>query len=263
MTAKKPPTNTKKQYVLIARSQQQGQNLYRKVKQAGFEAIHIPLIDTLRTPQLSASDKAAINNIGNFDYLVFVSANAVRHAHYFLKQHLDLIKPSCVYLAVGKASAKAIFKYFNSSAVVPKSGFNSEALLKLPALANVKQRQILIIRGNGGREFLSTALQQKGAIVSFLECYTRIIPSHDNQLLNNLLDTGQISTICCSSLHTLQNLIKSAQSRSLFDCNLLSISPAMTEYAQKIGFKKRIIEAQNATDRAILKALAKLYEDLS
>ncbi len=59
---------------------------------------------------------------------------------------------------------------------------DSEHLLRLPALQNVEQQQVLILRGNGGRELIKDALVRRGAKVHYSETYKRIHPIRSSKL---------------------------------------------------------------------------------
>jgi hypothetical protein len=89
-------------------------------------------------------------------------------------------------------------------------GFDSESLLKEPALNDVNGKRIRIIRGSEGRELLAETLRERGATVDYLSVYERVLPKISaGQLLE--VETawlaGRINAITIMSVETLNNLL--------------------------------------------------------
>ncbi|WP_296815495.1 uroporphyrinogen-III synthase [Thiobacillus sp.] len=63
--------------------------------------------------------------------------------------------------------------------VVTPDGQDSEAVLALPQLQAVAGRQVVIVRGVGGRALMADTLRARGADVHFMECYRRTCPHAD------------------------------------------------------------------------------------
>src|SRR5699024_2238767 len=76
------------------------------------------------------------------------------------------------WLAVGEATAAEI-RAAGLTPEYPTHGFNSEAVLALPCLAQVAEKRILICRGEDGRDWLATRLRERGADVDILSFYRR------------------------------------------------------------------------------------------
>ncbi len=74
---------------------------------------------------------------------------------------------------VGQGSANALHDLGISQVIVPQDQFDSEGLLALPELQNVAGWQVLIFRGDGGRELLGDTLRARGATVEYACCYQR------------------------------------------------------------------------------------------
>ena len=51
---------------------------------------------------------------------------------------------------------------------------DSEGLIALAALQNVARKNVLIIRGDGGRELIAEKLSDRGASVHYFESYRRV-----------------------------------------------------------------------------------------
>jgi uroporphyrinogen-III synthase len=89
--------------------------------------------------------------------------------------------------------------------------FDSEHLLKEKIYNNVEGQKILIIRGEGGRETLKNALEEKGAIVNYGECYVRKYVDIDLNRLKNDLVNYHHQFILFSSTNSAKHFIHQLQ----------------------------------------------------
>ncbi|RZQ55714.1 uroporphyrinogen-III synthase [Pseudidiomarina tainanensis] len=109
-----------------------------------------------------------------WDAGMMVSVNAARH---FAKQAAawapEQPMPSARWYAVGPTSAAAIAQVVGRPVNCPWRQHNSDALLRLPELQQVKGQRWLLIRGHGGRELVADTLRARGADVTYLEVYQR------------------------------------------------------------------------------------------
>lgn len=110
-----------------------------------------------------------------WDGALMVSVNA---AHFFAQQANawapGYALPRCRWYAVGPVSAAAIAKAVQQPVTCPWREHNSDALLQLPELQQVKQQRWLIIRGQGGRELFADTMRARGAEIDYLEVYRRV-----------------------------------------------------------------------------------------
>ncbi|WP_438895058.1 uroporphyrinogen-III synthase, partial [Bacillus cereus group sp. BC243] len=75
------------------------------------------------------------------------------------------------YFAIGRSTALALHTVSGSDVRYPLDRETSEVLLQLPELQTLIGKRALILRGNGGRELLGETLRERGADVTFCECY--------------------------------------------------------------------------------------------
>ena len=134
----------------------------------------------------------------------------------------------------------------------------SEGLLALPSLQQVAGQRVLIIKGEGGRGALAAELGHRGARVDALACYRRVIPEFERGELAQKLSLWDIRLVMISSGEGLANLLallSPAETTKFVAITLLVPSPRVAEMAQAAGFE-RVITADNASDSAMLRALA-------
>jgi uroporphyrinogen-III synthase len=136
---------------------------------------------------------------------------------------------------------------------MPSAQFDSEGLLAQPELKDVAEQRILIVRGQGGREFLAETLRARGAIVDYAEVYKRL-PT--KQVLT--YEPGDIDVILITSSEALSHLasIASQQGNSwLLEKPLLVLHERIAMRAKQLGFKLKPDVAKQASEASLLEAL--------
>jgi uroporphyrinogen-III synthase len=158
-------------HVLVTRPEGQQHGVVARLRAAGYQVSHAPALD-IAPLALSAQDRQRLLDIDQYHAVFFVSSNAAR----FALAQLDTLWPQWPegvhWLAVGPATAQ-VLATAGLPVEVPESGFDSEAVLALPALADLQGRRILICRGEGGREWFADTLRGRGAEVEVISFYQR------------------------------------------------------------------------------------------
>jgi len=239
--------------ILVTRAAHQAASLCRLIEQHGGQAERFPCLliappaDVPRLQQLFG----AINDL---DILIFVSPNAVREALRWLPA--DRLPGQLQLAAVGQGSARALQAAGLPVAIVPQGRFDSESLLAMPELNEVKGRRILIVRGDGGRALLGERLRQRGAEVSYAEVYRRLCPQADPAPLLARW-RGAVDLVTVTSIELLDNLFSllgEAGRHYLLETPLLVISERMQRHATALGCQQ-IVLAERADDQAIFQSL--------
>jgi len=242
--------------ILVTRPNHQSENMCKLIEQQGWQAIRFPVI-AIKARSLSRQELKRVQNIDLYQKVFFVSVNAVNFALQIINGKMErLQKVSCI--AVGNASYKALTAYGMSNVLVPEQGFNSEEILAMPEMQDMRGQSCLIIRGEGGREILAASLRARGAKVDYLEVYKRVVPVSDNRLVSEYLQHKAIAAILIYSGDALKNLLqmlaKHDINNNLLNTPLVVISQRVECLAKKIGFKNIII-ADEASDSAMMNAL--------
>jgi len=242
--------------ILVTRPVRQSENLCYLIEQQGWQAIRFPVIE-IQAKELSLQDKHHVQHIEQYQYLFFVSANAVNFALPLFNGKIQGLKQISS-VAVGKATYRALLNNGIRHVLVPEQGFNSEAILAMPELQNLTGQSCLIIRGDGGREILANTLRERGAEVDYLEVYRRVLPCHDTRVVEMDLLNKSLTAIVIYSGDALHNLVKMLAKqeikKNLLNVTLVVISERVQTLAKEIGFKK-IIVADQASDTAMINAL--------
>lgn len=193
--------------VVITRPAGQAAALVERIKQAGGQPLLFPLL-AITDPADPEALRPRLAQLPKTDLLIFVSPNAVRYGLKQLAAYGGL--PANSRLAcVGQGTARALEQLAGRPPdLLPAGGDDSEALLALPALQQIAGQQVVIFRGQGGREQLAETLRARGAQVRYAEVYQRVKPDNDPERLLGPLRQGEIDIISVSSSEALANLIE-------------------------------------------------------
>jgi uroporphyrinogen-III synthase len=267
-------------HVLVTRPEHQAENLSRLIEQQGGIAVRFPSLEIV--PKDDAGRiKSTLANLDKFQWVIFISANAVNFALKANSGKIARIIPLCPpfskggdkyppfekggqggFAAVGQATAQAMKMAGLPVDLVPEQGYNSEALLAMPLLQQVEGQKFLIVRGEGGREQLATTLRSRGAEVDYLEVYKRVIPKIDSLPVAELLEQQRLDVITVTSAEALQNLglmLGEKNKKLLSIIPLVVVSDRIRCIAADMGFN-RIAVTDSPIDAAILDTVINVYD---
>ncbi len=249
--------------VLVTRPEQQAMPLCRLLAAEGAAGFQFPAIEI----KPLTGRGGLLGNLGKlerFDWIVFVSANAVRFGAQLLAEKRDLRLA-----AVGPATARALNQAGYRVSIVPAEGSDSEGLLADSRLQNLAGRRVLIVKGSGGRELLATALAQRGAIVELADVYERV-PARPSSAalaaLEELFAADRIQVVTSTSAEIGASLIQIATPalRSAFErVHWLVPSARVAESLAKLGLGAPRIEARSAEDHDLVAALVRWRSSVS
>lgn len=240
--------------IVVTRPARQADQLIRRLGAAGARVIHYPVIAIEPLPSAGENTSGGLTG---FDIVIFISRNAVLHGLPQLTRNGILLSGLRV-AAVGRGTAEQLQQQGVTVDICPASGNSSEHLLAEPALRDVQDSRILIVRGVGGRELLATELRRRGAHIHYLECYRRELPAHDSTVLSKAWRAGGIDAVIVTSAESLQNLYRMVASDDLPRLNrtpLFVVSLTMAELSAKLGYQQQPVVMTSARDDDVLQAL--------
>ena len=240
--------------VLVTRPKPAGETLCNAISKAGGRAIFFPTIEIV--PERTAALEQAIDQLDQFDWLIFISPQAVYTNTSNIKARWKTFPAQVKVAAIGEGTAIALREAGLPVDLFPTESWNSEALLVLPDLKTVKDKKIAIFRGMGGREHLADTLIKRGAQITAVISYKRVLPDVDVTEIIKLLRKGKINIIVSSSGESIINLKKllGAALQNIQALPLVVVSNRMADIAKANGFF-RIVMAKNARLDAIMTAL--------
>ncbi len=249
--------------VAVTRPARQNDALVQQLLALNASVVAIPLlaISPLSEPEQRQKIDTQLRDLVNWQLAIFISQNAAEQGLQALAER-NITWPSHIQaFAIGSATTKFLAEH-GIKATSPLQ-MNSEGLLALPALQNIKKQCCIIFRGLGGRETLAQTLRDRGAVVNYCELYRRELPAEASQQWANWMDAlqNQPALVCINSVETLQHLQtvdQRAISRGNFSLHdnitLLVPGERVTRAATAAGFTK-IVTAKDATDHAMLEAI--------
>ena len=191
-------------HVVVTRPAGQAAHLATALAGQGAIPVFYPVLE-IRDIENAAPVLDAAIRLDSFDLAVFVSPNAIEKA-------LALILPRRSWpatlrvAALGKSSERELARHGIHDVISPPMRFDSEALLELPELTEVRGRHVIIFRGDGGRDVLGDTLKARGATVEYVTCYRRGRPQLDSTPLLKLWEEGQLDAVTVTSSEGLRNL---------------------------------------------------------
>lgn len=241
----------------ITRPKKQGLKLQQALAEVGVSSICQPLFEY----QLNTSTASSKQQLSTFtpDILIFISSASVNFMHQALPLNQWVNKKTQV-LAVGTATQKAL-ALRDIESLCPEN-HTSEGLLDLPLLSehalkeNNQAKNILIIRGDGGREHLASQLTFRGASVQYIESYKRSwldVPADTKYLLTQ----KKVNTIIITSnalLKRVVNLIDIHDKYWKNTCLWVVASERIAQMAQQLGLSN-VLNSQGASDTCIVQSL--------
>lgn len=174
--------------VVITRPRAQADALAQQVRAIGREVVLLPLLEIFPLPDQSGLI-ATLADLPRYAMVAFVSPNAIDAAFAHIGQW-----PRGVALAVlGEGSRAALARHGidagNATIISPQdpARSDSENLLQTLDLAALAGKQVLIVRGESGRELMADGLRAAGAIVTTVAAYRRSVPAMRADLRARLL----------------------------------------------------------------------------
>ena len=187
--------------ILVTRPARQAAGFARKVAALGGEPVIFPAI-TILPPADPAALERAHASLATYDIAIFISPNAVEYGAPDPRRWPARI----AVLAPGPGTAEALAAAGIDGVRIPETTFDSEGLLELPELTDVRGKRVLILRGDGGREHLAESLRSRGARVDAVACYRRAQPCSGVRGLAEAFRDGRIDVVTITSSEALDNL---------------------------------------------------------
>ena len=248
--------NSNSPHILVTRPKAPGERLIKQLHSNGFQAISQPL---LHYQPLATSDQfSKLFNSLSADIIIFVSVPAAEQAHATFSA---TNWPKCQYIAVGQATCTALNKLDITQVAVPELQ-TSEGLLALPEVADVANKHIIIVRGDGGRELIAEKLRERGGQVSYIESYQRCWLSLDTSIVDEWHKQG-VNTILATSNEILKTILQLIDNKDNYwknKCRWIVASDRIAQQAKACGLKQ-VICSHGASDSAILSCLNNLEWD--
>ncbi|MGH1439921.1 MAG: uroporphyrinogen-III synthase [Cellvibrionaceae bacterium] len=250
-------------HILVTRPEAQALPWAAQLNALGARTVVQPMlaIEALTQDKDNQAIKNRLLNLDKYQKAIFVSQNAVEYGVEWIDEFWPQLPTRLAFFAVGETTAhllSAKLEYLGASVCAAKHAMNSEALLELNELQDVKGDNILIFRGQGGRTHLGKSLEARSALVDYCELYARVLPKQIDTHKINTLCTSTLSTVVAvhsgETLHNLCEAVETTQLEWIKQQALLIPGDRVANIAKTLGFNTLII-AENATHESMIGAL--------
>ncbi len=239
--------------ILVTRPRGQSDALLVKLRSAGAQVLHCPVIEILDQHQ-TRENLAKATQLSRYQAVIFISRNAVKYGLHLMYAADTAAADLPPVGAIGRSTAALLQQHQVRVAACPNVP-DSAALAETPVMRGLNAgSRVLIFRGKGGRETLAKIFAARRIETDYAEVYQRIRPT--NQTVPVTTPAGRkIDLIMLSSRDSLQNLhimTPLKDRRKLLETPLLLGSPTMLDLVDKLGFQSPPIIAPSPLDDDML-----------
>ena len=233
--------------VVVTRPAAQALEWVRRLEAAGIAAVALPLIEIAAAPDRAAL-ATAWAGLATRDLVVFASPNAV--LHFFAAMPAGRRWPASVDAAApgpGTADALRDCGVDGAHVIEPAADsaqFDSESLWRRLEGRDWRAKRVLVVRGDGGREWLAEQLTDAGAAVDAVGSYRRAAPvfaGADRGLLEVLARDPGVVWLFTSS-QAIGHLEAAAGAGRWGGATAIATHPRVAARARAAGFG-RVVEA--------------------
>lgn len=223
--------------VVVTRAAAQAAALTRRLRELGAEVIPLPAIE-IRPPEDWTELDAAIARLHEYDWIVFTSANGVR---FFLERldasPLDVRAIQACICAIGPATRKALEAAHLKPDLMPAE-YVAESIVSALSAADLTDRQFLLPRAAGARDFLPEQLRQRGAQVDVVEAYRALPPAELPERARRLFaNTSRPDWVTFTSSSTVRHLVEAIGVEALRPVRIASIGPITSATVRRYGLE--------------------------
>lgn len=237
-----------------------------KLEQNGFRVTTVPELE-INPPASFAMLDEAIANLFGYDWIVFVSASAVR---YFLERFLtaehdisDL--DSLRVCAIGDATLDALEQQHIHVDVAPQHSLSAQVIEHIAAYAggaeSLNRTNFLIPQAAIGRDYIKPQLEDAGARADVLVAYQTVLAADALRLvgLQTLLVSGAVDAVLFTAPDEVRDFARLFDthdlSRPLTNVAVTCLDNETSAAAARLGLRTTIAggsgSAQNITDAMV------------
>jgi uroporphyrinogen III methyltransferase / synthase len=244
--------------IVITRAGAQASGLARQIESAGGAVVEFPTIE-IQPPEDFAAFDAAIENIEQYDWLIFTSVNSV--APFLARLRRAGKAPGALASirvgAIGPETAQRLSSAGLMVSLVPER-YQAEGILDAVKPELMKGQRVLIPRAAEAREVLPETLRAWGAAVDVVIAYRTALARVDVAPLVDLLRRGAIDAITFTSSSTVKNFIRLFGGKNLAEIAgrsaIACIGPITARTVEEAGGRPAIV-AEEFTTAGLTRAI--------
>jgi uroporphyrinogen III methyltransferase/synthase len=244
--------------IVVTRATQQAPILSEKLRELGADAIEMPATQIARLDL--GPLRNSIDRIGDYDWLIFTSQNAVA---IFWEQLLGRGKDSRALAglkiaAVGPATAGALLEHGITVDVIPQR-FVAEGLLEtIRERDDVSGSKVLYITAEGARDVLPSGLREMGAELAIIEAYRTIPDGEGAATLARAIEAGKVDLATFTSASAVRGYIDAVGEDLALKVPAASIGPQTSDALREAGIEVEA-EAEESTIDGLVSAVLRAF----
>lgn len=251
--------------IVITRARSQASDLVDKLSKLGASCIEIPTIE-IAPPDDNVPLKSAVENLEQYDWVVFTSVNGVK---FFFDTLYDMGKDvrtlgHLKFACIGPVTKERLMDHGIISDILPET-YRAESVVQAFSHMDMKNKRVLLPRARIARTILPEELAKMGAQVDEVTAYETKLNSEGKQALIRLLKDREIDAVTFTSSSTVTNFMSFFETKE--DKELLkqvlfaSIGPITSDTARSLGIEPHI-EAKEYTIPGLIDSLLNYYGSL-
>jgi uroporphyrinogen III methyltransferase/synthase len=247
--------------IVVTRSREQASELTERLEDLGADVIEFPTIKIVPPEDFGPLD-AAIRNAASFDWIIFTSANGVRH--FFDRCRtlgLDIRSLKGPRLcAIGPGTGGALDALLLRVDMQPKK-FVAEAIVEeFKGLGKVAGLRILLPRTEIARSLIPDELRAMSAQVTEVQAYVTKVEDHPDPGVIVRMMEGPVDFVTFTSSSTVRNFVeclgRERVEKIMAHARCASIGPITSQTAKELGLKVAI-ESDESTIPGLVEAILK------
>lgn len=240
--------------VLISRPGDGALPLRRAIEALGAEVVDLAAMHLEVLPETAEMRKVWLD-LDQYHRVIVISPFAAQCLAAGLDRYWPQLPIGPRFYAVGTGTARVLHGRLGVRVHVPPADEenSSESLLTLPSLQQPTRQRVLLAAGEGGRSLLGDELARRGAQVTRLALYRRVLCAPCDTASRHLAE-GNFTALVVSSGELLEHLAGWCSSVALNQPLIVS-SRRLATLAQTLGYSYPIV-AQGATPAVLAEAVA-------
>lgn len=244
---------------MVTRPGEQALELAASLSSAGFEALILHVLGLVHL-EPGPEEEASLDRLagGDFDWVVFTSANGVRR----LSELSHGLPEGCALAVQGEKTARALQEIYGRSPDLIPSRYDADHLLQALAEREVAGKRILIVGASGGREVLADGLPELGALSESLRLYrseAQLPPASELEALRAHSPEELVFTFFSPSALRATWVALSDDHSLIQRATIAAIGPTTARTAHSLGLSVGIT-ADTQSAEGLVKALMDTYK---
>lgn len=232
---------------LIARPKEKAELTLAEFKRSGLNGQILPVLDINITQDESFDIRF---NEANPSCVIITSTYAAQWFIRHIKDNPEQFNSRPVTIVcVGRSTAQLIAPAVMENKVFVAEPENSEGILALECLQVVADQNIVLLKGQNGRDIIARTLYKREAKLSELNVYQRVANMSVIQAF--AFERSQIKCIIATSVEIAELLVSTIDKTWLQSCQWIVASERIKDYANTQGIQ-HIVVSQGASNKALV-----------